>query len=106
MVSPSDGIIGAFGAIADTELFQIKGAPYSLLDLLGDPALVDAHRNGRFITLRLTSSMYHRFHAPHDCRIEQVTFIQRRCLERQSDRAEAGRAAVLQERARGYSDAG
>jgi phosphatidylserine decarboxylase len=75
VVSPSDGIIGAFGAIADTELFQIKGAPYSLLDLLGDPALVDAHRNGRFITLRLTSSMYHRFHAPHDCRIEQVTFI-------------------------------
>jgi phosphatidylserine decarboxylase len=75
VVSPSDAIIGAFGAIADTELFQIKGAPYSLLDLLGDPALVAAHRNGRFITLRLTSSMYHRFHSPHDCRIEQVTFI-------------------------------
>jgi phosphatidylserine decarboxylase len=75
VVSPSDGIVGAFGAIADTELFQIKGAPYSLLDLLGDPDLVDAHRNGRFVTLRLTSSMYHRFHAPHDCRIEQVTFI-------------------------------
>jgi phosphatidylserine decarboxylase len=75
VVSPSDAIIGAHGAIADTELFQIKGAFYSLLDLLGDPALVDAHRNGRFITLRLTSSMYHRFHAPHDCRIERVTFI-------------------------------
>src|ERR1700738_5207718 len=75
VVSPCDAIIGAHGAIADTELFQIKGAPYSLLDLLGDPALVDAHRNGRFITLRLTSSMYHRFHAPQDCRIEQVTFI-------------------------------
>jgi phosphatidylserine decarboxylase len=75
VVSPCDGIIGAFGAIADTELFQVKGAPYSLLDLLGDPALVEAHRNGRFITLRLTSSMYHRFHAPQDCRIEQVTFI-------------------------------
>jgi phosphatidylserine decarboxylase len=75
VVSPCDAIIGAFGAIAGTELFQIKGAFYSLLDLLGDPALVEAHRNGRFITLRLTSSMYHRFHAPHDCRIEQVTFI-------------------------------
>jgi phosphatidylserine decarboxylase len=75
VVSPSDAIVGAFGAITDTELFQIKGAGYSLLDLLGDPALVDAHRNGRFITLRLTSSMYHRFHAPHDCRIERVTFI-------------------------------
>jgi phosphatidylserine decarboxylase len=75
LVSPSDGIIGAFGAIAETELFQIKGAPYSLLDLLGDPKLVEAHRNGRFLTLRLTSSMYHRFHAPQDCRIEQVDFI-------------------------------
>ena len=75
VASPSDGIIGAFGKIADTELFQIKGAPYSLLDLLGDPALVEKHRNGRFLTLRLTSSMYHRFHAPYDGRIERVTFI-------------------------------
>jgi phosphatidylserine decarboxylase len=75
VASPSDAIVGAHGAIADTELFQIKGAPYSLLDLLGDPALVEAHRNGRFITLRLASSMYHRFHAPYDCRIERVTFI-------------------------------
>ncbi|WP_315832906.1 archaetidylserine decarboxylase [Bradyrhizobium prioriisuperbiae] len=75
LASPSDGIVGAFGAIADTELFQIKGAPYSLLDLVGDPALVEAHRNGRFITLRLTSSMYHRFHAPHDGHIDQVTSI-------------------------------
>ncbi len=75
VVSPCDAIVGAFGAIADTELFQVKGAYYSLLDLLGDPALVEAHRNGRFITLRLTSSMYHRFHAPADCRIDQVSFI-------------------------------
>ena len=27
------------------------------------------------MTLRLTSGMYHRFHAPHDCRVEQVTYI-------------------------------
>jgi len=25
--------------------------------------------------LRLTSSMYHRFHAPHDCRVDRVTYI-------------------------------
>jgi phosphatidylserine decarboxylase len=75
VVSPSDGIIGAFGTIRDGELYQIKGAPYSLLDLVGDPALVEQHRNGRFVTLRLTSSMYHRFHAPHDLRIERVSFI-------------------------------
>jgi phosphatidylserine decarboxylase len=75
VASPSDGIIGAFGTISDGELFQIKGAPYSLLDLVGDAALVEAHRNGRFITLRLTSSMYHRFHAPHDLHIDQVRLI-------------------------------
>jgi phosphatidylserine decarboxylase len=27
------------------------------------------------VTLRLTSSMYHRFHAPADCRVEQVNYI-------------------------------
>jgi phosphatidylserine decarboxylase len=75
VASPSDAIIGAFGTIRDGELYQIKGAPYSLSDLLGDPALVAAHRNGKFVTLRLMSSMYHRFHAPHDCLIERVTFI-------------------------------
>jgi phosphatidylserine decarboxylase len=27
------------------------------------------------VTLRLTSAMYHHFHAPHDCRVESVTYI-------------------------------
>ncbi|MBV9566318.1 MAG: phosphatidylserine decarboxylase [Bradyrhizobium sp.] len=75
VVSPSDGIVGACGTVRDGELYQIKGAPYALADLLGDPALVEQHRNGRYVTLRLTSSMYHRFHSPHDGRIEQVTLI-------------------------------
>jgi phosphatidylserine decarboxylase len=75
VVSPSDGIVGAHGTIRDGELYQIKGAPYSLIDLVADPALVEAHRHGKFITLRLTSSMYHRFHAPCDAHIERVTLI-------------------------------
>jgi phosphatidylserine decarboxylase len=75
LTSPCDAIVGASGTIAGTELFQVKGFPYALQDLLGDPALVSAHRDGRYVTLRLTSSMYHRFHAPHDCRVEQVTYI-------------------------------
>jgi phosphatidylserine decarboxylase len=75
LVSPCDAIVGACGAIAGTELYQAKGFPYTLEDLLGDRELVDAYRDGRYVTLRLTSSMYHRFHAPHDCRVEQVTYI-------------------------------
>jgi len=75
LVSPCDAIVGACGAIAGTELYQAKGFPYSLAELLPDRALVEAHRNGRYVTLRLTSSMYHRFHAPHDCRIDQVIYV-------------------------------
>jgi phosphatidylserine decarboxylase len=75
LVSPCDGIVGACGTIAGTALFQIKGFPYTLEDLLADSDLVAAHRDGRYVTLRLTASMYHRFHAPHDCSVEQVDYI-------------------------------
>jgi len=75
LVSPCDAIVGACGPIAGTELYQVKGFPYSLSDLLGASELVEAHRNGRFVTLRLTSAMYHRFHAPHDCRVRRVVYI-------------------------------
>ena len=75
LVSPCDAIIGACGTVADTTLHQIKGFAYTLDDLMCDRDLVEQHRNGRYVTLRLTPSMYHRFHAPHDCRVEQVTYI-------------------------------
>jgi phosphatidylserine decarboxylase len=79
VVSPCDAIVGAHGRLAGTELLQIKGFPYSLPDLLGtkDGAqdLAERHRDGLYVTLRLTSSMYHRFHAPHDCRVKRVTYI-------------------------------
>jgi phosphatidylserine decarboxylase len=75
LVSPCDAIIGASGSINGIELIQIKGFPYTLWDLLGDSELVNLYRGGRYVTLRLTSGMYHRFHAPHDCRVEQVTYF-------------------------------
>ncbi|HZX83897.1 MAG TPA: archaetidylserine decarboxylase [Reyranella sp.] len=75
LTSPCDAIVGACGTIAGTELLQAKGFPYSLHDLLADPALVEAYRGGTYVTLRLTSSMYHRFHAPHDGTVERVTYI-------------------------------
>jgi phosphatidylserine decarboxylase len=49
--------------------------PYTLEELLCDRALAARYRHGRYATLRLTAGMYHRFHAPHDCRVEQVTHI-------------------------------
>ena len=75
IVSPCDAVIGATGAVVAGSVLQAKGFPYTLLDLLGDAELVRNYSQGSFVTLRLTSSMYHRFHAPYDCRVEQVTYI-------------------------------
>lgn len=75
LTSPCDAIVGAAGQVEGDQLIQAKGLSYTLLDLLGDPELVHLYRNGRYVTLRLTSSMYHRFHAPHECRVEQVAYV-------------------------------
>ena len=75
LVSPCDAIIGACGRLEGVQAFQAKGFPYTLYDLLDDPALVRDFRNAAYATLRITSSMYHRFHAPHDCRVERVTYF-------------------------------
>ena len=75
MASPVDAIIGAFGPIEGTRVFQAKGFPYTLQDLLGDEENIDDWVDGSFVTLRLTSSMYHRFHAPFDCTVEKVRYF-------------------------------
>ncbi len=74
-VSPCDAQVGACGRVEQGSVLQAKGFPYPLLDLLGDPELVRYYEGGQYVTLRLTSSMYHRFHAPADCRVEQVNYI-------------------------------
>src|SRR4051812_41454492 len=75
LVSPCDGIVGGAGRVAGDVLIQAKGLTYTLADLLADPGLADRYRDGHYVTLRLSSSMYHRFHAPHDCVVEQVTYV-------------------------------
>jgi phosphatidylserine decarboxylase len=75
LVSPCDGLVGACGPIARGMVLQAKGFPYSLSELTSDAELARAYEGGHYATLRLTSSMYHRFHAPADCRVEQVNYI-------------------------------
>ncbi|MCW5653726.1 archaetidylserine decarboxylase [Hydrogenophaga sp.] len=82
LASPCDAIVGAVGRIGldpDAMVFQAKGYPYALADLLGDDAraraTVDRLRGGSFATLRLTSAMYHRFHAPAELILEHVTYF-------------------------------
>jgi phosphatidylserine decarboxylase len=75
LVSPCDGLVGACGTIHKGLVLQAKGFPYSLGELVLDPQLAQYYEGGQYATLRLTSSMYHRFHAPADCRVEQVNYI-------------------------------
>ena len=75
LVSPCDGIVGAHGTVTDGTVVQAKGFPYSLAELLGDAELGRQYEGGTFVTLRITPTMYHRFHAPDDLHVEHVTYI-------------------------------
>jgi len=75
LISPCDAIVGACGQVAGLRAWQAKGFDYSLAQLFGSDAAAAPWRDGSYATLRLTSGMYHRFHAPHDARIEHVTYL-------------------------------
>lgn len=75
LTSPSDGIVGACGTVEGQRVFQAKGFPYTLPELFGPTQDTQPFHDGVWVTLRLTSAMYHRFHAPHDLRLEHVTHI-------------------------------
>lgn len=75
IVSPCDGIIGCFGQVENGQLYQAKGFPYTLKDLLDDELLIDRYTNGLYVTLRLKSTMYHHFHAPCAGHISEVNYI-------------------------------
>jgi phosphatidylserine decarboxylase len=75
LVSPCDAIVGASGTVTRGQVLQVKGMSYALRDLLADDAHADSFEGGQYVTLRLTSSMYHRFHAPYDCTVDSVAHI-------------------------------
>jgi phosphatidylserine decarboxylase len=75
LTSPCDAIIGAMGRVSAGMVLQAKGLAYSLSDLLGREDCAAPYADGTYVTLRLTSAMYHRFHAPYDCRVVEVTYI-------------------------------
>ncbi len=75
LASPCDAIVGACGTVQGTQVFQAKGFPYRLTDLFGPSQDTTPFHDGQYVTLRLTSAMYHRFHAPHDWRLQHVTHL-------------------------------
>jgi phosphatidylserine decarboxylase len=75
LTSPCDAIVGACGTVRHGMVLQAKGFPYRTQDLFGTHGELAPFEGGTYVTLRLTSSMYHRFHAPADGRVEHVRYL-------------------------------
>ena len=75
LCSPCDAIVGACGFAERDALLQAKGMGYSMRELFGPSQDTAPFEGGTYATLRLTSAMYHRFHAPADARLEHVTYL-------------------------------
>jgi phosphatidylserine decarboxylase len=75
LTSPCDAIVGACGMVQSGMVLQAKGFPYRTQDLFGTTGEWALFEGGTYVTLRLTSSMYHRFHAPADGRVEHVRYL-------------------------------
>jgi len=63
-VFPADGRHLAFSDIDAAEGFYVKGAKFSLRDLLGDESLAARFTGGSMLISRLCPVDYHRFHFP------------------------------------------
>jgi phosphatidylserine decarboxylase len=75
LISPCDGIVASAGRIERGTLIQAKGHRYSLTELLAGAERAERFEHGSYVTLRLTAAMYHRFHAPADCRVSRVVYV-------------------------------
>lgn len=76
IASPVDGIISQLGNIDGGRIIQAKGHDYSALELLGGRnEWARTFENGRFITLYLAPSNYHRIHMPHDGRLRHMLHV-------------------------------
>lgn len=75
LLSPCDAIVGALGTVQQGMALQAKGMDYRIAELFGSEERAAPYLHGQYLTLRLTSAMYHRFHAPAGLCIERVTHI-------------------------------
>ena len=75
LASPCDAVVGEYGTVEDGQVLQAKGYPYSVAELLGSQSEASRLEGACYVTLRLKSSMYHRFHAPCAGRVRGLRYI-------------------------------
>ncbi|MDT0593262.1 archaetidylserine decarboxylase [Glaciecola petra] len=73
---PVDGAVSQFGDIVGDKVFQAKGHDYSLTTLLGGkPELAECFKGGKFATIYLAPSDYHRIHMPIDGQLTDTLHV-------------------------------
>jgi phosphatidylserine decarboxylase len=72
LVSPSDGMLSSQGVVDPGARIFVKGQPYDVGELVGDPRDAARYAGGEFAVVYLAPRDYHRVHAPADGQITLV----------------------------------
>jgi phosphatidylserine decarboxylase len=72
LVSPADGVLSAQGIVDPGARIFVKGQPYDVGELVGDPRDAARYAGGEFAVIYLAPRDYHRVHAPADGNITLV----------------------------------
>ncbi|HEY6561184.1 MAG TPA: archaetidylserine decarboxylase [Polyangiaceae bacterium] len=64
LVSPADGALLSSGDVDHASRINVKGRPYDVAELIGDPELAARYRGGQFAVVYLSPRDYHRVHSP------------------------------------------
>ncbi|MEQ8798763.1 MAG: archaetidylserine decarboxylase [Salinisphaeraceae bacterium] len=75
VASPVDGTLGQFGELERDLLLQAKGMTYSAAELLGDADAAAPFLGGRFATIYLAPTNYHRVHMPLTGTLRQTRYV-------------------------------
>ncbi len=72
VLSPADGRIASLGRVTRDGRLLVKGRPYSVDELVGDPAEAERFRGGGGFVVYLSPRDYHRVHAPVSGKVRRI----------------------------------
>jgi phosphatidylserine decarboxylase len=75
VVSPADGRMEDLGAITADGQLMVKGQPYTVADLVGDPEAAATYEGGHYFIVYLSPRDYHRVHAPTCGSVQYVRYV-------------------------------
>ena len=76
-ISPCDSLISQSGQVENNTIFQIKGMPYNIEELLTYHCKDNLYKlsNGNYMNFYLSPKDYHRYHSPIDCTINKLIHV-------------------------------